>query len=144
MGTPGVRRAVLGGVDTVEHAYNIDDDTLELIVERGTFIVPTLRARAFRTSNEDRRTYEAQVRSLRRAYDAGARLALGTDTTGGSEMPHGHENAAEFSLMSETMNPLDALLAGTRVAAEAWPLNPRSEPSNREKWPTWWPYVTTH
>ena len=119
MGTSGVRSAVLGGVDTVEHAYNIDDDTLELIIERGTFLVPTLRARAFRTSAEDRRTYKAQVRSLRQAYDAGARIALGTDTTGGSEMPHGHENAVEFSLMAETMNPADALLAGTRVAAQA-------------------------
>ena len=34
-------------------------------------------------------------------------------------MPHGHENAVEFSLMAETMNPADALLAGTRVAAQA-------------------------
>ena len=119
MGTPGVKTAVLGGVDTIEHAHNIDDETLGLIVERGTFVVPTLRARAFRTGADDQTTYANQVRSLRRAYDAGARLALGTDTTGGLEMPHGHENAVEFSLMAETMDPADALLAGTRVAAEA-------------------------
>lgn len=119
MGTPGVRTAVLGGVDTVEHAYNIDDETLGLIVERGTFIVPTLRGRAFQTGADERVTYASQTRSLRRAYEAGARLALGTDTTGSLEMPHGHENAVEFSLMAETMNPTDALLAGTRVAAEA-------------------------
>ena len=34
-------------------------------------------------------------------------------------MPHGHENAVEFRLMAETMEPADALLSGTRVAAQA-------------------------
>ena len=124
MGNEGVRRAVLGGVDTVEHGYNITDDTLGLIVERGVYLVPTLRARAFSTSDDGRRTYADQVRSLRRAHAAGARLALGTDTTGGAEMPHGHENAVEFRLMAETMEPIDALLSGTQVAARAMGLHP--------------------
>ncbi len=124
MGNEGVRRAVLGGVDTVEHGYNITDDTLGLIIERGVYLVPTLRARAFSTSEDGRRTYADQVRSLRRAYSAGARLALGTDTTGGAEMPHGHETAVEFRLMAETMEPIDALLSGTRVAAQALGLHP--------------------
>ena len=124
MGNEGVRRAVLGGVDTVEHGYNINDDTLGLIIERGVYLVPTLRARAFGTSDGERRTYAAQVRSLRRAYAAGARLALGTDTTGGAGMPHGRENAVEFRLMAETMEPVDALLSGTRVAAQALGLHP--------------------
>ncbi len=57
--------------------------------------------------------------SGRRIEAAGARLALGTDTTGGAGMPHGHENAVEFRLMAETMEPADALLSGTRVAAQA-------------------------
>ena len=124
MGDEGVRRAVLGGVDTVEHGYNITEDTLGLIIERGVYLVPTLRARAFSTDDDGRRTYADQVRSLRRAYAAGARLALGTDTTGGAEMPHGHENAVEFRLMAETMEPIDALLSGTRVAAQALGLHP--------------------
>ena len=125
MGNEGVRRAVLGGVDTVEHGYNITDDTLGLIIERGVYhLVPTLRARAFSTSDDGRRTYADQVRSLRRAYASGARLALGTDTTGGAEMPHGHENAVEFRLMAETMEPIDALLSGTQVAARAMGLHP--------------------
>lgn len=124
MGNEGVRRAVLGGVDTVEHGYNITEDTLGLIIERGVYLVPTLRARAFATDDDGRRTYTDQVRSLRQAYAAGARLALGTDTTGGAEMPHGHENAVEFRLMAETMEPIDALLSGTRVAAQALGLHP--------------------
>ncbi len=124
MGNEGVRNAVLGGVDTVEHGYNIDDDTLGLIIDRGVYLVPTLRARAFQSDDLGRRTYTAQVRSLRRAYAAGARLALGTDTTGGEGMPHGHENAVEFRLMAETMEPVDALFSGTRVAAQALGLHP--------------------
>ena len=58
MGDEGVRRAVLGGVDTVEHGYNITDDTLGLIIERGVYLVPTLRARAFSTSDDGRQTYD--------------------------------------------------------------------------------------
>ena len=39
-------------------------------------------------------------------------------------MPHGHENAVEFRLMAETMEPIDALLSGTQVAAQALGLHP--------------------
>ena len=77
MGDEGVRRAVLGGVDTVEHGYNITDDTLGLIIERGVYLVPTLRARAFSTSDDGgrdlRRPGSFAATGLRGRRAAGAR-----------------------------------------------------------------------
>ncbi|WP_200825872.1 amidohydrolase family protein [Kibdelosporangium aridum] len=43
-GTAGILAAIRGGVDSVEHGYEIDDEGIELMLERGTFLVPTLSA----------------------------------------------------------------------------------------------------
>ena len=118
MGTPGVRNAVMGGVDTVEHAYNIDEDTLGLIVEKGVFVVPTLRLTHVNPSPWAQQTYRDQIGSLRRAHEAGAKIALGSDT-GEERTPHGSGNAIEFELMSEVMEPRDSLVAGMLTAAQA-------------------------
>jgi len=120
MGDEAVRRSVLGGVDTVEHGYNITPDTLNLIVERGVFLVPTLRIRHNDASEWGKETFKIQLESLKRAHEAGARLALGTDSTGAEEgSVHGHGNAIEFKLMGDVMEPRDALVAGMKTAAEA-------------------------
>ena len=55
---------------------------------------------------------------MRRAYEAGAKIALGSDT-GEERTPHGSGNAIEFELMSEVMEPRDALVAGMLTAAQA-------------------------
>lgn len=120
MGDEAVKRSVLGGVDTVEHGYNITPDTLNLIVERGVFLVPTLRIRDHDATDWGIETFNVQLESLKQAYEAGARIALGTDSTGAEENTiHGQGNAIEFKLMGEVMEPIDALVAGTRTAAEA-------------------------
>lgn len=123
MGTPGVRNAVLGGVDTVEHAYNIDEDTLGLIIERGTFVVPTLRIMHENPSPWAQKTFRDQLRSLRKAHEAGARLALGTDSTGDELTRHGPGNALEFKLLAEVLSPREALISGTLTAAQAMGLD---------------------
>ncbi len=120
MGDEAVRRSVLGGVDTVEHGYNITSDTLNLIVERGVFLVPTLRLRHRDETEWGKEIFRVQLESLGRAYEAGARLALGTDSTGEEEnSAHGQGNAIEFKLMGDVMEPRDALVAGMKTAAEA-------------------------
>lgn len=122
MGTPGVRNAVLGGVDTVEHAYNIDDDTLGLIIERGTFVVPTLRIQHEIPSPRSQQIFRDQLRSLRKAHEAGAKLALGTDS-GGEFLEHGHGNAMEFQLLTEVMSPREAIVSGTLTASQVMGLD---------------------
>lgn len=120
MGDEAVRRSVLGGVDTVEHGYNISPDTLNLIVERGVYLVPTLRLRHNDQTEWGRATYKSQLASLEMAYRAGAKVALGTDSTGEEQdSTHGSGNAIEFKLLGQIMEPRDALVAGMRTAAEA-------------------------
>ncbi len=120
MGDEAVRRSVLGGVDTVEHGYGITPETLNLIVERGVYLVPTLRLRHRDDTEWGKATFKSQVESLERAYKAGAKIALGTDSTGAEQdSPHGAGNAIEFKLLGDVMEPVDALVAGMQTAAEA-------------------------
>jgi imidazolonepropionase-like amidohydrolase len=119
MGTKGVRIAVLGGVDTVEHAYNIDEATLGLILEHGKLIVPTLRIMHKRLSPLGSQTYDHQVKSLEKACAAGAKIAMGTDSTGAQGFENGPGNAIECALMAEVMPTKDILVSTTRTAAEA-------------------------
>jgi imidazolonepropionase-like amidohydrolase len=119
MGTEGVRIAVLGGVDTVEHAYNIDEATLDLIVERELFIVPTLRIMHKGLSPWGEQTSRDQFSSLKKAYEAGAQIAMGTDSTGERHFENGPGNAIECALMSQVMSTADVLVSAMRTAAQA-------------------------
>ncbi|MBI4278281.1 MAG: amidohydrolase family protein [Armatimonadetes bacterium] len=127
----GIRNAILGGVDTIEHGGDIGahDDLLDLMVERGVFLVPTLsvyywiasEGAAVKTESRaisgSRAMMDVQARYLAKVHRHGVRIALGTDT--GNIRGRG-ENARELEMMVEYgLSPLDALLAGTRVGAEA-------------------------
>lgn len=121
------RRAILAGVDSLEHACLIDDAGLALAKEHGTFVVPTLTPfwrgvqkvsqgpadeRAIRSAG----VYEAAVEMVRRAYAAGVSIAMGTDT-GTVNCPHG-ENLREIALLAEAgMSGIDALRTATIQAA---------------------------
>jgi imidazolonepropionase-like amidohydrolase len=69
-----------------------------------------------------REAHEAHLASVRRAYEAGAPLATGTDFMGPELVPHG-ENALEMELFVEEvgMTEMEALEAATRVAARTLP-----------------------
>ena len=126
----GVRLAIEGGVDTVEHGCDLsqDPDLLKLMVDRGTFLVPTLDIYHFLVTEGEawgvkpfgietaRRTLEGQKRYLKRALDMGVRVALGTDCGlfghGGSAREFAHFVSCGFS-------PMEALVAGTQTAAAA-------------------------
>ncbi|MDQ1129318.1 amidohydrolase family protein [Microbacterium sp. SORGH_AS_0888] len=130
-GTAGVLAALHGGVDSVEHAYGIDDEGIDLACENGTFLVPTLSTIFAPLEREKMRPYhyDKKVRwveytktNISRAIERGARFALGTDS---GVIPHGR-NLAELShLVSLGMRPMDAILAGTRNGAELLGLGDR-------------------
>ncbi|MCK7593768.1 metal-dependent hydrolase family protein [Pseudomarimonas salicorniae] len=128
-GAEGMKRAVLAGVDTIEHGTYMDDEVMKLMKERGTWYVPTLMAGAFVSEkSKDPDYYPEIVRpkaarvgptisaTTAKAYKAGVRIAFGTDA---GVFPHG-QNAGEFALLVEAgMSPAEALVAATRSAAQA-------------------------
>lgn len=125
----GIKNAVFAGVESIEHASVLDDEVIEAMLERGTYIVPTLSASYFgieylRQSGAPARLIEAKeearqiaVESFRKAYRAGVKIAFGTDS--GTRL-NLHENSAfELALMAEyAMTPMEAIVASTRTAAE--------------------------
>jgi imidazolonepropionase-like amidohydrolase len=129
IGHEGIRNAVVAGVRSIEHGYMIDEATIDLMVERGTYLVPTLHALRSVRERADAApdtflpasmakldvVTEAQRRTLPLAIERGVKVALGTDCGVGW---HG-TNAREIGLLVESgMTPMAAIEAGTRVAAE--------------------------
>ena len=128
-GFEGTRLAVEAGIDSIEHGTYVDEPTVRLMAEKGTYLVPTMStwdARE-RLANQmgwskdqmadiyDRK--ENSIASFKRALQAGVRIATGTDA-GGSPARHGFV-AREIELMVDSgMTPQAALEASTKVAAE--------------------------
>lgn len=128
--TEGIRRALLAGVDTLEHGSNLDDASIEMMVKQGTWLVPTLAivdslirngtATGVRPEGlaklEKARADQAQ--SFGKAMKAGVRIAMGTDSSG--TLCRFGEHARELELYVELgMAPGKALETATSAAAEA-------------------------
>ncbi|NUU24861.1 MAG: amidohydrolase family protein [Streptomycetaceae bacterium] len=123
-GRGGIRNAVLGGVASVEHGYAIDDELIDLMLERGTFLVPTLTtantdpdpAKAAPWAVEKKLHWQRIARTcVPRAIERGVRIAMGTDC-GIAE--HGTNLRELAHLVDCGMTPSDAIVAGTANAAE--------------------------
>ncbi|MFF3932267.1 amidohydrolase family protein [Streptomyces hirsutus] len=125
-----LRDLVEAGIDCVEHATGLTDDTIPLFAERGVAIVPTLvniatfpsladggESRFPRWSAHMRRLHERRYDTVRSAYDAGIPVFVGTDA--GGTLPHGLAGAEVAELVTAGIPPVDALAAGT-WAARAW------------------------
>ncbi|GAB2449702.1 imidazolonepropionase-like amidohydrolase [Conyzicola lurida] len=113
-----VRSAVLGGASSIEHGYDLGDDTIALMLEHGTVLVPTLSTLLrtldpATTTSAALRDREARQRrgldSVRRAIAAGVPVALGTDA---GVHPHGRNLAELGRLVEVGLEPLAAISAG--------------------------------
>ena len=126
-GTQSIKDAILGGVDSVEHASLIDDEGIALAKQHGTALVFDVYNDDFilqegakmgmlpESLEKERQIGKLQRQNFRRALLGGARLAFGTDA---GVYPHG-DNARQFAIMVEYgMKPVDAIRAATTVAAE--------------------------
>jgi imidazolonepropionase-like amidohydrolase len=127
-GTEGMKRAILGGVDSIEHGTFMTDEVVELMKEHGTYYVPTLSAGIFvmqkakvpgflppSVAAKAMLVGPAMTATFQRAYAAGVKIAFGTDQ---GVAPHG-ENAKEFSYMVEAGMPaMKAIQSATLEGAK--------------------------
>ncbi|MGC0425372.1 imidazolonepropionase-like amidohydrolase [Streptomyces sp. SAI-195] len=125
-----LRDLVEAGIDCVEHATGLTDDTIPLFAERGVAIVPTLvniatfpalakggETRFPRWSAHMRRLHERRYDTVRNAYDAGIPVFVGTDA--GGALAHGLAGAEVAELVTAGIPPVEAL-AATTWAARRW------------------------
>jgi imidazolonepropionase-like amidohydrolase len=124
----GIKAAVRAGIRSIEHGIYLDDEAIELMLDRGTWLVPTLVAprgvlaaaeAGMAIPDAARRkaveVAEAHADSFRRAVAAGVKVAMGTDS---GITPHGRK-LAELELMAKGgMTPAQVLAATTSVAAD--------------------------
>jgi len=122
-GDAGIRAAIEAGIDCIEHGSLMSDETLALLIERGTFLVattyladgmdvshaaPELQAKAAEVFPRAKET-------IRKAIERGARIACGTDAPA---IPHGRNAKELIALVDRGMTPLQAIRAATTVSAE--------------------------
>ena len=127
-GNEGARRAILAGIDSIEHGSFMQDDTLDLMKQRGTYLVPTLIAGESLGEKIDKGVYlppaiiaktraalAARSQMFQHALAKGVKIGFGTDA---AVYQHGR-NAEEFHLMVDLgMKPIDALRSAAISDAE--------------------------
>lgn len=128
-GGQGITDAILAGVDTLEHAHWLTDEQIDLMVEHGTYLVPTLivNSRTVSLGPTMRgissvawewliKADEAKWDTLARAKKAGVKIVTGSDA--GFQVFHG-ECACELEeFVKGGFTPLEALTCATKTAAE--------------------------
>ena len=127
-GNEGAKRAVLAGIDSIEHGSFVADETLDLMKQRGTYLVPTLIAGESLGEKIDKGMYlppaiiaktraalAARSQMFQHALAKGVKIGFGTDA---AVYQHGR-NAEEFHLMVDLgMKPIDALRSAAIADAE--------------------------
>lgn len=126
-GAEGMKRAVLGGIHSIEHGTKMSEEVMDLMIERGTYLVPTISAGKFVAEKAKIPGYYPDVivpkaleigpmiqNTFAKAHKKGVNIAFGTD----AGVSHHGENAREFEFMVEAgMSEIDALLSATKNAA---------------------------
>ncbi len=127
-GTEGILNAVRGGIDSIEHGIFLSEKCIEEMLERRTYLVPTLAALKNILAAGDQgipeyviekatRVSETHRRSIKMFYQAGGRIAMGTDA--GTPFNHHGENAQELRYMVDVgISPMDAIIFSTANAAD--------------------------
>jgi imidazolonepropionase-like amidohydrolase len=122
-GDDGIRAAIEAGIDCIEHGSLMSDETLDLMIERGTFLVPTtyladgmdVSHAAPELQAKASEVFPRAKETIRKAVERGARIACGTDAPA---IPHGKNAKELLALVDRGMTPLQAIRAATTVAAD--------------------------
>jgi imidazolonepropionase-like amidohydrolase len=126
-GAEGVRWASEAGVDSIEHGHLMDDAAVATLKKNGTYLVPTLFLGEYMLAHLEqsdvpeyskqkmRDVSAAMQKNVKKAFDAGVKVAFGTDA---AVYPHGL-NAGEFHVYVKLgMTPLAAIQTATINAAD--------------------------
>jgi len=120
-GSVGIKDAVLAGVDSIEHGSGITEEVIQLMKQRGTYLVPTVYVGQWYQENSKTlglpttQSIPGRSENLARAFREGVKVAFGTDS---GTFPHGL-NGREFSAMVALgMTPREVVRAATLNAAE--------------------------
>jgi len=126
-GTEGIKRAVRAGVRSIEHGSMLDDEAIELMAARGTYLVADLydgdyilevgpsRGYSEEVLRKSQETTDVQRVGFRKAIDAGVRLAFGSDA---GVFPHGLQGRQFALYVEHGLTPAQAIQSATRWAAE--------------------------
>lgn len=122
-GADAVKEAVRAGIDCIEHGFLMDDEAIDLLVREGTYLVPTTRLADAMDVSKAAPELQAKAAemfprartSVKAAYDAGVKIAVGTDAPA---IPHGRNADELVALVERGLDPLTVLRAATVTAAE--------------------------
>jgi imidazolonepropionase-like amidohydrolase len=131
-GLIGIKTAIIAGVDSIEHASFIDNETIELAKEKGTFLSMDIYVSDYilgegaakgileESLEKERSVGRFQRQNFQKAVKASAKITFGTDA---GIYPHG-KNARQFKYMVEWgMTSLQAIQAATINTAELFGLS---------------------
>tara|TARA_B100001113_G_scaffold200825_1_gene164556 strand:- start:596 stop:1873 length:1278 start_codon:yes stop_codon:yes gene_type:complete len=127
-GSEGMKRAVIAGVDSVEHGTFMTEEVMDLMIERGTYYVPTISAGEFVAEKSKIDNYFPEIvrpkaasvgpqigGTFGKAYKKGVKIAFGTDV---GVQPHG-TNWKEFVYMNQYGMPaIETIVAATIETAK--------------------------
>ena len=128
-GTEGIKNSLWAGIDSIEHGFFLDDEAIELMLERNAYLVPTLSA-PFQiikggvkggvpryAVEKSKSVMKSHFQSVRRAYKAKIHIAMGTDA--GTPFNRHGENLKELELLMRAgLTPMEAIVATTKTASE--------------------------
>jgi len=129
-GDAAIRACIRAGVDCIEHGSLASDDTIQMMVDHGTFLVPTsylsegldVSRAAPALQQKAAEIFPLARQMLGKAISAGVKIACGTDAPA---IPHG-DNAKElWAMVDRGMTPMQALRAATVMGAELIGVNDR-------------------
>jgi len=128
-GTEGIKNSLWAGVTSIEHGFFLDDEAIELMLERNAYLVPTLNApyQIIRGGvkrgvpryavEKSKSVMKSHFQSVRRAYKSRIPIAMGTDA-GTPFNCHG-DNLKEMELLLKTgFTSMEAIIATTKTASE--------------------------
>ncbi|HZQ06184.1 MAG TPA: amidohydrolase family protein [Anaerolineae bacterium] len=123
-----IKLALDAGADTIEHGWPLDDELIEQMLKQNAVLVPTISVYSERGFLREqvqpaliaraKNQYQKRMDSFRRAYQAGVRIACGTDITPSMPTMRFGENAFELTMMvRQGMAARDAIVAATSTSA---------------------------